>query len=63
VRRNSNDLDRMDIDIVGPAAPAHPRRHAKTAAEAEAVLVLDTPYDPSLWLAADHDQAGGQTAS
>lgn len=63
MRRNSNHPDLVDIDSAGLAAAANPWRLVQTTTKAEAVLVRHTPYDPSLWLSVDHDEAGTQTAS
>ncbi len=60
LRRVSNDLERLDIDIAElSAAMPEPRRSAEYANE-DMVIVPDTPYDPSLWRDADDEGVGGR---
>ncbi|GLZ38637.1 hypothetical protein [Actinokineospora sp. NBRC 105648] len=58
VRRLANDIERIDIDAADfsatPTAPV-PRQ----AADAEVVVIPDTPYDPALWHGADDEGVGG----
>lgn len=58
VRRLSNDVERLEIDLAELAALPAPRHPGETAGET--VLVPDTPYDPSLWRDADDEGVGGQ---
>ncbi len=62
VRRISNDVERLDIDIaelfeVQP--PPRPRGRVRVA-EGDMIEVPDTPYDPALWQDADDEGVGGQ---
>jgi hypothetical protein len=58
VRRISNDLERLDIDVAELSTLPAPRQASESADET--VIVPDTPYDPSLWQDADDEGVGGQ---
>ncbi|MBE9376521.1 hypothetical protein IQ251_18885 [Saccharopolyspora sp. HNM0983] len=60
VRRISNDIDRLDIDITELSSQLPQQRGAAAPAD-DVVLVPDTPYDPSLWRDADDEGLGGRT--
>lgn len=60
VRRISNDIDRLDIDITELSGELPAQRGSGTRAE-DVVLVPDTPYDRSLWQDADDEGLGGRT--
>lgn len=60
VRRISNDVERLGIDLADlPAALPAPRR-GPALSGGETVLVADTPHDPSLWQDVDDEGVGGQ---
>ncbi|CAM00496.1 hypothetical protein A8924_1564 [Saccharopolyspora erythraea NRRL 2338] len=59
VRRISNDVERLGIDIAELTSLPVPRGGAGPGA-AETVIVPDTPYDSSLWRDADDEGVGGQ---
>jgi hypothetical protein len=59
VRRISNDVERLDIDVAELSTMPTPRQSGE-ATDDETVIVPDTPYDPSLWLGADDEGVGGQ---
>lgn len=67
VRRISNDVERLDIDIAelasestAPSSPVSSVPRAKVeSAYGDVVEVPDTPYDPSLWQDADDEGLGG----
>jgi hypothetical protein len=63
VRRISNDVERLDIDIaeLSTTMPAPRRESGLTGGET--VIVPDTPYDPALWRDADDEGVGGQQHS
>jgi hypothetical protein len=60
VRRISNDVERLGIDIgeLSAELPA-PRRGPEPSTD-DTVMVPDTPYDPSWWRDADDEGVGGQ---
>lgn len=58
VRRLSNDVERLEIDLAELSSLPAPRR--EQSVPGETVLVPDTPYDPSLWRDADDEGVGGQ---
>lgn len=60
VRRISNDIDRLDIDITEMSGD-FPAQRSPGASGDDVVLVSDTPYDPSLWRDADDEGLGGRT--
>lgn len=55
VRRISNDVERLGIDIAELTSP-----RGTGPGAAETVIVPDTPYDSSLWRDADDEGVGGQ---
>lgn len=57
VRRLSNDVERLEIDLAELSALPAPRRER---AGGETVMVPDTPYDPALWRDADDEGVGGR---
>ncbi|GAB3285321.1 hypothetical protein [Parasphingorhabdus pacifica] len=60
VRRISNDVERLDIDVNDLSAAMPAPRRGSTAPEGETVIVPDTPYDPELWRGVDDEGLGGQ---
>lgn len=58
VRRLTNDIERLDIDISEMSTTMPVPRAASTQ---ETVVVPDTPYDMSLWKDADDEGVGGQS--
>ncbi|MFR9732010.1 hypothetical protein ACL03H_22525 [Saccharopolyspora sp. MS10] len=57
VRRLSNDVERLEIDLAELSALPAPRSEPSGR---ETVLVPDTPYDPALWRDADDEGVGGR---
>ena len=60
VRRLSNDVERLDIDITELSTSMPTPRRGSESSTQETVVVPDTPYDPSLWKDADDEGVGGQ---
>ncbi|GAA2777761.1 hypothetical protein [Saccharopolyspora taberi] len=61
VRRITNDVERLDIDVAELTSLPAPRISGEQAS-GETVLVPDTPYDPALWRDADEEGLGGRQA-
>ena len=59
VRRITNDVERLDIDVAELTSLPVPRTSTEQTA-AETVIVPDTPYDPALWRDADDEGLGGR---
>lgn len=62
VRRLSNDVERLDIDVAevaGERSAAGSTPRARPVPREETVVVSDTPYDPDLWKGADDEGVGG----
>lgn len=59
VRRLSNDIDRLDIDIT-ELSGEFPAQRGPGAGGDDVVLVPDTPYDSSLWQDVDDEGLGGR---
>ncbi|MBK0869967.1 MAG: hypothetical protein IJH84_04665 [Saccharopolyspora sp.] len=56
VRRLSNDVERLEIDLSELSALPAPRTETTPG---DTVLVPDTPYDRSLWQDSDDEGVGG----
>lgn len=59
VRRMSNDVERLGIDLDELPASLPVQRGGAEPVH-ETVAVPDTPYDPSLWHGVDDEGVGGQ---
>lgn len=60
VRRVSNDLERLGIDVDDLPASLPSQRRGEDVARDEVVGIPDQPYDPSLWHGIDDEGVGGQ---
>lgn len=59
MRRISNDVERLDIDLAELSAVAPAPRSGSEPTAGETVVVPDTPYDPALWRDVDDEGVGG----
>jgi hypothetical protein len=63
VRRVSNDVERLDIDLADLSAMAPAPRTGRESTDDDTIVVPDTPYDPRLWRDVDDEGVGGHRHS
>lgn len=60
MRRVSNDVERLEIDVNELTGTAPEPRGATRVHSGETVIVPDTPYDPALFHGVDDEGVGGR---